>query len=148
MTTPHATQISRAIGQRLEQIRLANGYLTDLGLRIYRGRAALYQDQTTRPYACLISARDDVDYESRRRVKASRVYDLVVTLTAGADYDEQQDALLHDIRRALSKDSQASVLDGLALDMVLGGAQLDNPDLGSNAAQITMTITALYAETY
>lgn len=148
MTLPRSTEISRKIEERLQGILTTNGFYTDLGQRIFRGRAALHQDVAARPYASLISARDTADPESRRRSMLSREYDLIVTLNAGAEYDEQQDRLLYDLRRALSKTSQASILDGLALSMQVGPAQLDDPDLGSNTAQITLTVTVTYAEMY
>lgn len=143
-----ATQISQAIQQRLQQITVANGYLTDLGQRVFRGRAALYQDQAARPYACLISSSDEPDPESRRRAKLNREYQLVITLDAAADYDEHQDALLFDVRRALSYTSQADVLDGLALRLDLGTATLDDPALGSEIAQVSLPITVQYGEVY
>lgn len=146
--TPKATLISREIQLRLQQITTANGYLTNLGVHVYRGRAALYRDQSARPYACLISSNDEPDPESRRRAKLTREYTLVITLDAAADYDEHQDALLYDVRRALSYDLQANVLGGLALRLDLGTATLDDPELGSDVAQITLPISIEYGEVY
>ena len=146
--TPKATQITTALLDLLKTIKPSNGYLTDIGNRVYSGRHALYQDTSPRPFACLIARNDDPENESRRRSRCVRDYDLVITLNATQDYDQVQDRLLYDVRRALSTQLPANVLGGLAQALTQSSATLDNPDLGSGTAQLTLTLSVSYGETY
>lgn len=145
---PKASQITQALTDLLRTIKQANGYYTDLGLRVYSGRAALYQDSSPRPYASLVSRMDTPNNESRHRSRNNRSYDLIITINTGMDYDLEQDKLLYDIRRAISTQTKANILGGLVQSIDQSEAILDNPFLGSTTAQIVLTLTVVYGETY
>lgn len=109
MTDPVTTQIARALQARLEQIRIADGYHTDLGQSVWRGFWSLAID--ARQAVPLIAIQPDteaIDATREARTKLSITRRLVVVVDAlnasGNSPTHAEDLLegaLTDIRRAL-----------------------------------------------
>lgn len=143
-----ATEVTRALMARLASIRIADGYLTDIGLDAHRGSAAqLRHRDIGLPFLTLHGQRDRVTGGGRIHQKCTRDYVIEVVLAADDLFDEQQDAVLYDLRHALG-DATAISLTGVAIDIRLGDAQLDDPDIGSDCAVVRLPLSVDYTETY
>ena len=71
MTISKAHEISLAIAARLERITVANGYHTDIGLRVMRGRRRI--DPSQIPCAVIVERDDKVADEQGRRERRAKV---------------------------------------------------------------------------
>jgi hypothetical protein len=143
---PKATDITRALFARLQGITQANGYLTDIGQYATRG-VLLRSSSIQLPVLCLHSITDTDAQGGRVNRRHTRTYQIEAILQAGELFDEQQDAVLHDLRRALI-DPSGVALNGLALEIRAGTAELDDPEIGSECALVRLTVTVDYTETY
>lgn len=84
----------------LAQIRVANGYRTDIGARVFRGK--LKQDKDQMPYAVLIEGEDRPADQGVAQAVIIQQYAVGAYLACDADNpnDAAHDAI-HDIKRAI-----------------------------------------------
>lgn len=139
-----ATQIVDLLVARLEEIRQANGYLTDLVGDVMDDDPALYFDQTT-PLPCMgiRNASDRVTSKSRGASQQVRTVEIVAYLERGQGGRARQDSLLQDIYRAVFR-PESLKLGGLVVEIEAGEAQLDDVELGSKILPIYLPITLTY----
>lgn len=95
-----ASEIALAIHDRLTQITVANGYLTDAGLRVFRGRRTL--DERDVPCIVLMEDIDEVQDAKMNLVKLHQRY--VVEAHSTCDPNNPNDKaheLLTDLKKAV-----------------------------------------------
>lgn len=98
-----ANDIALAVSARLQTITVTNGYATDIGLKVMRGRKRL--DPSQLPCAVLIERDDKPDKQSGQRdpsAKISQVY--VLEGHAACDADNPNDMghmIIADIKKAI-----------------------------------------------
>lgn len=95
-----ASTIAAAISARLATITVANGYSTDIGLTVFRGRRKL--DESHIPCAVLVEGDDRIDAAKRDEVKTVQQY--FIEGHAECDPDNPNDTahlILADIKRAV-----------------------------------------------
>ena len=147
--TPQSTTITNTIVNTIENILVANGYHTDIGQRVYKGRDAQYQgDDVTRPYVSVICISDGPSGAPRKQEAREREYSIEVTLNAGDDYHETQDQILWDLIKAFSYRTQSRILNGTAQQIELGDTTLDGPEPGSDKALVVLPLTVIYVDQF
>lgn len=133
-----------ALAAHLATITVANGYTVDIGA-VSTGRAALaVGSQTTLPALTLTSVRDDP--ATGGTVEAGLWFQgwtrtvQLEALVAGADtWDLDLDAVLNDVRRALTR---------FPYPMTLGGITFTPPFDGGEIASAVMPLTFNYTVDY
>ena len=137
---------------RLQTIRRVDGFNTDLGLAVTRGRAAYAeQDLSNGPAANLYTPGEErVDGAGNQQRNA-----LSITVEAWDIFDHDADAvadrLLADIKAAVLSAAQPTLSDaagplGQRLDYV--SASIDLPDPGQRLVSVTVTLLCPYFERY
>lgn len=98
-----ASDIAAAITARLAQISIANGYHTDIGLRVFRGKRDL--DEPDAPCCVLVESDDSVAPASAsRNTKVIITADYAIEALLACDPDHPNDAAhlaITDLKRAL-----------------------------------------------
>jgi hypothetical protein len=156
MSDPTATTIRAALRDRLLSIRVANGYRTTVAA-VRWGREALVSGDTRDqfPLINLFSqyeqpAGDAIGNVLQLQQELSRAVQLEATLLAGdteVDFEDQFDALLEDLRRALSQPAAPAAtapLNSTALNLTLGPVELTPPASGSRYATLRAILTFSY----
>lgn len=116
MIEPKLLRILMAISTRLADVRMANGYYTDAGQQVVRGRYSL--DHTVLPGMAVWMESNDPSQSLQQRARADGV--LVVEATAAYNNEEPEDMacyLAADINKALETD-----------DRTLGGLLISDKD--------------------
>lgn len=137
---------------RLQTIRRVDGFNTDLGLAITRGRVAYaVQDLATGPVANLYTQGEEyLDRSGNQQRNA-----LTVIVEAWGQYDHDADAvadeLLADIKAAVLSAAQPTLTDaagplGQRLEYV--SASVDLPDPGQRLVSVTVSLRCPYFERY
>ena len=140
-----ASDVTAQLVARLTGITRVGGYNTDIGLNVARGVPASMPDEL--PFTCIFAVSDADSGGNRVHRKHTRNYVVETVFPAGDSYDEMQDAVLYDIRLALS-DPDGKVLDGTAHKVAIGTAELDDPEIGSGLAVVRIPVAVDYTETY
>lgn len=100
MSMAAARDVAAALAARLGQITKANGYHTDIGLRVYRGRRKL--DMAKIPCVVLGEGDDEVQANSLRNANIKQTY--VFEALHACDPDNPNDTahdLIEDLKRAI-----------------------------------------------
>lgn len=100
----NATQIAAEIEARIAQIRVANGYETDIGATVYRGKIAVNDDDV--PCCSIIEGLDTVEGTPGRssQWKISQAYALVGYAQCDpAHPNDTAHAVIRDLKRAIFK---------------------------------------------
>lgn len=142
--TALSTRVIDLLILRLEDIAVANGYETDLPGNVQDEDPALYFDEHT-PLPCIgiRNLSDRVTAQSRGVTLQARTVEIVAYLERGEHARARQDALLQDIYRTVFR-PEGIKLDGLAVEIEAGEAQLDDVELGSKIIPIYLPITVTY----
>lgn len=96
----YAKDLAAAIAERLAEITTTNGFLTNIGATVYRGRRALAKDAP--PCVVLVEGDDLVREQSGLHVKLDQVY--VLEGFTACDPDNPNDAahdIIADLKRAI-----------------------------------------------
>lgn len=129
----------------LEKITIANGYHTDAGASVTRGRTeVLTFDDLTLPaisVSTLASLGNVAKPSTVRKERSIQVVGLVDA--SSADYEPQLDDLDEDINRALAPLITIDALPG-TLQVAFAGGEYIHPESGSNHAAISFTFTISY----
>lgn len=140
-----STELVNKVIQSLERIQRANGYTTDAGLAVVRGRPErleLHQDDL--PLIAVSSPANTNEAVKPRQVRKEREITITGMIHAeDADYEPQLDDLDEDITLALA------ALTGLeavpdAISVEIAGGTYGHPAAGSNIAEVTHTVTVRY----
>lgn len=137
-----ATEIINEIRGVLEQIRTANGYHTELGARVHRGRPPLLRiSQSSLPAIAIATESAEIVVKQSARPAAQIRRDVRVMALVDAtarDYEPQLDDAHEDLTRAL----MALVATPPAgWDLEISGGQYLAPEDGSNLAAVEFSIT-------
>lgn len=142
--TAIATQVVNELIARLEEISIANEYATDLPGDVQDEDPALYFDEHTQlPCIGIRNLSDRVTAQSRGATLQARTVEIVAYLERGQNTRARQDALLQDIYRTVFR-PESIKLNGLAVEIEAGEAQLDDIELGSKIIPIYLPITLTY----
>lgn len=146
-----ANQIAAAVAARLENIRVANGYATDAGQKVFRGRAAIAPDSL--PNVILFEAEDlvetqRVDYaQETLPIDANVLLPFVIEATGPCDADNPNvagHALVADIKKAIFAGDLS--WGGLATHTRYIGRTLGPREGGTNLVTVTVQIRVGYVE--
>lgn len=142
--TATATQVVNELIARLEEISVEGGYATSLPGSVQDEDPALYFDEHT-PLPCMgiRNLSDRVNTQNRGVTLQSRTVEIVAYLERGERTRARQDSLLQDIYRTVFR-PESIKLNGLAVEIEAGEAQLDDVDLGSKIIPIYLPITLTY----
>ncbi|HET8799625.1 MAG TPA: hypothetical protein VFN01_00440 [Marinobacter sp.] len=142
--TAIATQVVNELIARLEEIAVANGYATNLPGDVQDEDPALYFDEHT-PLPCIgiRNLSDRVTGQNRGATLQARTVEIVAYLERGDGTRARQDSLLQDIYRTVFR-PESIKLNGLAVEIEAGEAQLDDIELGSKIIPIYLPITLTY----
>lgn len=110
-----AAELATKLSTKLSQITVANGFRTNIGERVYRGRRNL--DATNLPCVTIYEGEDRVEGEALREVTISQLY--VIEGHAACDVNHPNDRaheIIADIKEAIFKGITVTSrpLDGLA----------------------------------
>lgn len=110
-----AAALANKLSDKLAQITTANGFRTNIGERVYRGRRNL--DTTNIPCVTIYEGEDRVEGEAMREVTISQLY--VLEGHAACDVNHPNDRaheIIADLKEALFKGVTVTTrpLDGLA----------------------------------
>jgi hypothetical protein len=142
--TAIATQVVNELIARLEEISVANGYTTDLPGEVQDEDPALYFDEhTALPCMGIRNLSDRVTGQSRGATLQTRTIEIVAYLERGQATRARQDSLLQDMYRTVFR-PESIKLNGLAVEIEAGEAQLDDIELGSKIIPIYLPITLTY----
>lgn len=98
-----AADVGLEITARLQQIGIANGYATDIGARVYRGRIAIDDDLV--PCASVIEGNDEVQTGPSQRFASAHLRQQYALIGyAPCDPDNPNDAahqIIRDLQRAM-----------------------------------------------
>lgn len=129
----------------LQQITIANGYHTDAGTNVTRGRPdALAIEELVLPAISLSTQSSRGNVAKPSTVRKDRTIQVVGLVDASAtDYEPQLDELDEDINRALAPLITIDALPG-TLQVAFAGGDYTHPEGGSNTAAISFTFTISY----
>jgi len=137
---------------RLETIRQADGFNTDMGLAVCRGRAAYTaQDLATGPAVNLYSSGEEYLDASGNQQRQTLAITVEAFATFDTDADAVADGLLADIKAAVLRADQPTLTDaagplGQRLQYVT--SSVDLPDPGERMVCLTVNLRCQYFERY
>ena len=136
--------IAEALRARLETIRTANGYATEAGQYVYRGRRSL--DPGHLPALVLHEGEDQIQQQSNRQISAGLPFTIQATArVASADHPNiTAHDLVADIQRCIFADDLA--LDGITGQMLYEGRTIGDREDGSNIITATVMIQVPFVQ--
>ncbi len=141
-----ASDIALEISQRLSQITIANGSLTDIGTRVFRGRHAI--DEKHVPCVVVFEADDDVlDAMGKHsgKVKLSQVYALVSYLDCDPDVpNDAAHMALKDMKKAIFRGDRT--FGGKVIEVEYKGRAIGPRADGVKSVSARLDIQVVYAE--
>jgi hypothetical protein len=142
------TELTDRVIQALTAITPANGFKTDAGLRVKRGRAERLQLKATDLPMISVSTDTSANEAVKpRTVKKLRTIEIIGMVDAGErDYEPDLDQLDEDIVRALSALTDIDELPG-TLSIEISGGEYRHPESGSIIAGVTHLVTIGYVLT-
>lgn len=155
--TTLAERITTAVSDLARDITTANGYATDAGLRVYRGRAVSGPDDLLDGPLVVVGVPDDGETETPVQAMPDKMrQSLRLTVTALALAESEADpldtahALLGDLKRALLRpEPQLRPRDAgtvLGEEIAYAGATLYPPAAGEKMVSASLTLTVRYSE--
>lgn len=142
-------KILSALETRLETILTDDGFNTDAGLNVYRGRRSFdWADATLFPAVSVFDPVEEADPSHEERI--DNILTVFIEGHCWADPDDPADGahdLLADIKKAvLVYDNQT--LGGLAASMEYGGREIEFPDDAGSVVTVRVTVKIAYPELY
>lgn len=95
-----AKTLAQRVADRVALVTVANGYLTDIGLRVLRGRLAL--DESFLPCAVVVEGDDSIEDQTEIKAKVAQAF--IVEGHAECDPDNPNDTahdIVADLKRAI-----------------------------------------------
>lgn len=139
-----ATLVVDELIARLNEISKENGYFNTLPEPVMDDDPALYFDQhTVLPCLGIRNISDRVTTQSRTATNQTRTVEIVAYVDRQPNGRASQDKLLQDIYRTLFR-PESLKLNGLAVEIEAGEAQLDDVELGTKILPIYLPITLTY----
>jgi hypothetical protein len=143
-----AEDIADEIATRIQGITIANGYETDIGVKLMRGRRKIPADDDP-PCSVLIEGNDSVD-DTNGRTQAARVKIRVPYMVDGFDRCDPNNpnvkahAMIRDIKRAIFKGD--ANLGGRAFEVKYVGRDIGPRPDGVGLVQARVAFEVVYAE--
>ena len=142
-----ANDVALAVSGRIETITVANGYQTDIGLRVMRGRKRL--DPAMLPCAVIVERDDSVkDRGGRKQVKVAQR--IIVEGHAACDADNPNDTghqMIADIKRALFSAQLTFGADQRPVDVAYVGRSIAPREDGIAVVSAAVEIEVEFVET-
>ncbi len=143
-----ASDIAQELYNRVAQITKANGFNTDIGLRVFRGKRALDAEADV-PCAVLVEGNDTPQDSSMTGVSISQRY--VFEAYDACDPDHPNDAahlMIADLKRAIfaGEPKHGMRLGGRAKEMTYKGRVIGPREDGAETVFAGIHIDVLYAE--
>lgn len=154
LSIAEATRINNRVIEMLAEILPANGYLTDAGARVYRGRSDDFGDARDPDQwpALVVATRSDSPASTlHNRIDLRREIDIDAhVLSNQDDYEPELDAVTQDIRRALMPlvlDESLSTFNARVTRVIWGDTVYAERQAGSELASARLTLTVSYVLT-
>ena len=142
--------ISRVIDAfvaKLAEISIANGYDTDIANIETEAIQINLRSETPLPMLHVRRVAGSVEARAGRGTRKESIrLQIEAYLDLKSAKRKGQDALLNDLYNAIYPDSQL-LLDGLAVTITTGDAELDDAELGSRILPIYLPVTITYTRT-
>lgn len=138
-----AKDVAQALTDRLAVITVANGYQTDIGLRVFRGRRKL--DETHVPCIVIVEGDDNITSEQRGRVATAPDY--FIEGHSVCDPDNPNDKahdMIADLKRAIWSGDLS--FGGLVLELKYKGRAIQSREDGMSMIAGSIQISAKFAE--
>jgi hypothetical protein len=140
-----ANDIAEAIKARIETIRTANGYATDIGQTVHRGRRQLETPDT----ATLYEGEEDASKPRAVPYTATAIINFTIEACAHCDPDNPDIAghiLIADIQRAVFSDD--NTLSGLLSETIQYAGRVIQPRIdGQSIVNVQVRLQATYTLT-
>lgn len=144
-----AKRLVKTISDRCETIRVANGFHTDAGQQVFRGRMTFDAEVDTFP--CIsIFAHEEVIEQNSHDERMDVQLNIAVICHAPQDILNPLDIaedLVADVKRAVLLLSNRNA-DGLCADIRYAGREAMVPDDGSNTTSVRVHFEVTYPEIY
>lgn len=145
-----ALEIATALSARIEAISVANGYMTDIGLRVFRGRREISVDKIP----CVVLIEDDDSAEPQGSTKHSRnTCDVTAPYVFEAhlycDPDHPNDAAhqaIADLKKALFRIDDHDYGGLLSAGLAYRGRTIEPREPGVSAVAVAVRVEASYIE--
>lgn len=140
-----AASIAAELFARASSIAIANGFETDIGLRVFRGRKNV--DEQMIPCSVIIEGNDSPQDRPGRLPAASIRQRYVLAAYTNCDPDHPNDAAhaaIRDIKRAIFKDG--GNLGGKVMKVTYAGRDIGPRIDGYPAVFVTVTLDVEYVE--
>ncbi len=149
MSIPTITTARLALQERLQSIRIANGYRTTVAAVRWGREARVGDTRDDFPVINLFSLDDRRTGDAIGNVLQlmqdwERTIQLEATLLAEDDYEDQLDALQDDLLHALSLTIDYALLYAAALDLNVRSIEFAAPAPGSQYATLRMQLALSY----
>lgn len=143
-----AGEIATYLSTVLATITKANGYETDIGVRVFRGRRNIHDDHV--PCAVLIEGRDRVTQgASRREASASIDQDYILGGYVNCDPDNPNDdahKIIRDLKKALFGGENGTTLNGRVAKVEYTGRDIGPRVDGLPIVFALIQVTITYVE--
>lgn len=151
-----AQRIALVLATRLAQIKVVNGYETDAGLRVYRGRVITSSDDLEAGPVVVLYPRHNADTETPVEGLETKVRNELRLSVIGQAIPEDADhpldlgfALMGDIKRALFQTLAPVIEAGERIGETpeYAGSRLALPEPGEQTVVAAVDVTVRYFET-
>lgn len=145
-TITQAYPLSLHISSLLAEITTANGYETDIGARVFRGRLKI--DPTHVPCAVLIEGEDRPgDQQQRTSLKITQDYVLGGYVQCDPDHpNDAAHAVLRDIKKALFRRRSGDVIEQQNFDGRVKAVRYVGRDIGPRADGEAIVFAVVHIE--
>lgn len=138
-----AKDIAAEISDRLATITVANGYVTDIGTSVYRGRRTL--DEAMLPCIVLVEGPDQVNEQLRTQAKLAQRYSIEGHAICDADNpSDMGHDIIADLKKALFNGDRT--FGGPVRNIEYRGRNIVTREDGFNAVAASVDIDMTYSE--
>lgn len=144
-----ANDIAMAVFSRLENITVANGFATDIGLKVFRGRKRL--DESHIPCAVIIERPDTPEKQSSQRDPVAKIgQKYVLEGHAACDPDNPNDMghkIVADIKKAIWEEKLTFGADQKVYAVMYEGKTISPREDGVAVVSAAVEISVEFVET-
>ncbi|QRQ86251.1 hypothetical protein [Cupriavidus oxalaticus] len=143
-----ASDIALALSARLAAIQVANGFNTDIGLKVFRGKRALDADVDV-PCVVIVEGNDTVLEAAQAKANLSQRYQFEAHVTCDPDHpNDAAHLVIEDLKRAIfsGQNKYAAPLDGLVKNLNYKGRVIGAREDGIDVVFAGIHVDAVYPE--
>ncbi|MFZ6767765.1 hypothetical protein ACO0LM_11845 [Undibacterium sp. Di26W] len=150
MMATKAAQIASKIEEKIRGILTTNGFETNIGENVYRGR--IHPDGMKLPFTVIGEADDNPTGSTSRGTETRISQRYILEATLNCDRDNPNDAAhqaIGDLKKAIFKDvakTALQTLGGLAISVAYSGRMISPRPDGTAMVTASITITVDYTE--